>query len=121
MSSGESLLVASRWAEATSGGWADLLVNFQFTDGPAAGHVCEIQYVHSKLMIVRKQMGAHHEYAVSRAAMELLEMPAPMKLTVTPPYILPSTMREGFAVSLFVRRDHLSSQPLVHIPYVEER
>merc|ERR1711964_96439 len=66
----------NRWAQATGGGWADLLINFCFCDGPAALHVCELQFVHTKLMIVRKQMGAHHEYSIFRAANELLELHA---------------------------------------------
>ena len=66
----------NRWARATGGGWADLLINFCFCDGPAEAHVCELQFVHTKLMIVRKQMGAHHEYGIFRAANELLELRA---------------------------------------------
>lgn len=64
----------NRWRQPTGGGWADLLINFIFPDGPAAGHVAELQVVHAKLMVVRTKMGAHHEYAVFRAANELLEL-----------------------------------------------
>lgn len=76
--SGEIKIVRckNRWARATGGGWADLPVNFSFCDGPAALHVCELQFVHTKLMIVRKQMDAHHEYGIFRAANELLELHA---------------------------------------------
>ena len=35
----------NRWARATGGGWADLLINFCFCDGPATWHVCELQFV----------------------------------------------------------------------------
>ena len=44
--SGEILIVRckNRWAQATGGGWADLLINFCFMDGPAAWHVCELQF-----------------------------------------------------------------------------
>merc|ERR1711964_502372 len=66
----------NRWAQETGGGWADLLINFCFCRGPAAWHVCGLQFVHAKLMIVRKQMGAHHEYSIFRAANELLELHA---------------------------------------------
>lgn len=53
-----------------------MLINFSFCDGPAQGHVCELQFVHAQLMIVRKQMGAHREYGIFRAANELLELSA---------------------------------------------
>ena len=45
--SGEIKIVRckNRWARATGGGWADLLINFCFCDGPAALHVCELQFV----------------------------------------------------------------------------
>lgn len=66
------LRVKNRLRNPTDGGWSDVLVNFTFQDGPAAGHVCELQFVHRALMAVRSHMGAHQEYAVYRAAMELL-------------------------------------------------
>merc|ERR1712037_820946 len=37
-------------------------------------HVCELQLCHKDMMTVRKQMGAHHEYAEFRSALELLEV-----------------------------------------------
>merc|ERR1712232_995699 len=50
----------------------DALVNFVFTDDPAQ-HVCELQIMHEKLMTIRADMGAHHDYAQFRGAAELLE------------------------------------------------
>ena len=37
-----------------------MMINFSFTSGPVSGHICELQFVHAKMMLVRKQMGAHH-------------------------------------------------------------
>jgi len=61
-----------RFKEPSSGGWRDALVNFHFTDDPAE-HVCELQVMHSKMMTIRADMGAHHDYAVFRGAVEVLE------------------------------------------------
>ena len=49
--SGEIKIVRckNRWARATGGGWADLLINFCFCDGPAEAHVCELQFVRTGL------------------------------------------------------------------------
>merc|ERR1712031_38216 len=59
-------------SEATSGGWRDVLVNVVFRDD-SDPHICEIQIVHRLFMRVRTDMGAHRDYGVFRAAMELLE------------------------------------------------
>jgi hypothetical protein len=64
--------VKNRLQKPTDGGWADCLINFVFTDDPH-GHICKIQLVHDKLMLVRKNMGAHESYAFYRSAVELLE------------------------------------------------
>ena len=62
-----------RFSCPTSGGWADIMVNFYFaSDGRR--HICELQLVHTQLYTIRKNMGAHATYAVFRAAMELLRM-----------------------------------------------
>jgi hypothetical protein len=66
------LRVKNRFDNPTSGGWADFMISFRFADDPN-GHICEVQLIHDKLMTVRKQMGAHHEYAEFRSALELLE------------------------------------------------
>lgn len=64
--------VKNRWETATSGGWSDVLITFHFADDPAK-HVCEVQLVHSDMMMVRKQMEAHAGYTTFRCALELLE------------------------------------------------
>jgi hypothetical protein len=64
--------VKNRLKEANDSGWADCLINFVFTDDPT-DHVCELQLVHSKMMLVRKNMGAHSSYSFFRTANELLE------------------------------------------------
>merc|ERR1711934_307733 len=66
------LRVKNRFAEPTSGGWADFMISFRFRSDPNQ-HVCELQLCHKDMMNVRKKMGAHHEYAEFRSALELLE------------------------------------------------
>jgi len=68
--------IKNRFNEPTSGGWADAMVNFRFAAGPEGSmesHVCEIQFVHAQMMLVRKQMGAHYQYEQFRSARELME------------------------------------------------
>jgi hypothetical protein len=62
-----------RFGTPTSGGWADIMINFYFKDDDDQ-HICELQLVHTQLYTVRKNMGAHATYSVFRAALELLEM-----------------------------------------------
>jgi hypothetical protein len=61
-----------RFARPTSGGWADIMVNFHFKDDNSK-HICEVQLVHSQLYGVRKHMGAHKTHGDFRAAKELCE------------------------------------------------
>ena len=62
-----------RFGHPTIGGWADIMVNFYFTDDPNQ-HICELQLVHTQLFTVRKKMGAHKSYGIFRAALELCEV-----------------------------------------------
>jgi len=64
--------VKDRMAKPTSGGWADVMINFSFADDPNA-HVCEIQFAHERMITDRKEGGAHHGYGIYRAAFEILE------------------------------------------------
>jgi hypothetical protein len=48
----EILRTKSRFAQPTSGGWRDLVLNIRFT-ADRSKHVCEVQFVHSKLLLVR--------------------------------------------------------------------
>ena len=66
--------VKDRFTTPSSGGWADAMVNFHFTDGAAAGHVCEVQLVHTKLLLARAGLGGHDAYGAFRATLELLEV-----------------------------------------------
>ena len=68
----EVLRVKDRFTNPTSGGWRDCMVNFRMVADPH-NHVCELQLVHKQLMLVRQEMGGHHEYNVFRGALELLE------------------------------------------------
>jgi hypothetical protein len=62
-----------RFGTPTSGGWADIMLNFHFENDEGV-HICEVQLVHSQMFTMRKNMGAHKTYSVFRAALELLEM-----------------------------------------------
>lgn len=84
-----------RFEEPTAAGWADLMCNVvlhpvvvpvssarrfrRMVKGrvrsrtSCEGHVCEIQFVHRKLMLVRSQMGGHTLYDSARYSAELLE------------------------------------------------
>jgi len=66
------LRMKMRFQAPSDGGWRDALVNFVFTDDPSQ-HVCELQIMHEKMMTIRADMGAHHDYAQFRGAAELLE------------------------------------------------
>ena len=52
--------VKNRFASPTDGGWRDIMLNIVFVDTMEM-HVCELQFVHAKLLSVRKQLGAHGE------------------------------------------------------------
>jgi len=66
------LRIKDRFAAPTSGGWADVLVNFVFEDD-ATKHVVELQLQHENLLLVRKEGGGHKDYNEFRSAFELLE------------------------------------------------
>ena len=66
------LRIKDRFANPTSGGWADVLVNFVLEDD-AAKHVVELQLQHENLLLVRKEGGGHKDYNEFRSAFELLE------------------------------------------------
>ena len=75
--SSQSLLricrVKNRFASPTAGGWTDCTVNFFFVDDPNR-HVCELQFIHNKLLHQRKTLGGHQFYAAFRCAYECLEL-----------------------------------------------
>ena len=64
--------IKCRFTAPTSGGWADMLVNFSFTNDPNA-HICELQLQHEMLLVIRKEGKAHEAYAAFRSAFEVLE------------------------------------------------
>ena len=51
------------------------MINFKLKGDPTH-HICEVQLVLEKLLVVRTQLGGHKEYAVLRSAVELLEVNA---------------------------------------------
>jgi hypothetical protein len=63
--------IKNRFSKPTSAGWADLMINFCFKSDPNK-HICELQAIHIDMFLVRKEMGAHHEYSKFRWAMEIL-------------------------------------------------
>ena len=50
-----------RFSRPTAAGWADAMINFVCLggSGAAAGHVCELQLVHSTMLKARKEFGGH--------------------------------------------------------------
>eukprot|EP00930_Biecheleria_cincta_P056795 TRINITY_DN4284_c0_g1_i1.p1 TRINITY_DN4284_c0_g1~~TRINITY_DN4284_c0_g1_i1.p1 ORF type:complete len:903 (-),score=169.33 TRINITY_DN4284_c0_g1_i1:656-3364(-) len=66
--------VKDRFSKPSGGGWADAMINFHFVGGEAAGHVCEFQLVHNKLLLARAGLGGHDAYGAFRATLELLEL-----------------------------------------------
>jgi hypothetical protein len=67
------LRVKDRFSNPTPGGWMDVMVSVEIK-GDRNKHVCEVQFVHTNLLLIRKGMGGHDEYAVYRSAVELLEV-----------------------------------------------
>eukprot|EP00729_Bicosta_minor_P002571 gene2571-2804_t len=64
--------IKNRFANPTSGGWGDVMVNFYFEKDPQK-HIVELQLMHDRMMTVRKKQGAHAAYNQARTAAELLE------------------------------------------------
>jgi hypothetical protein len=72
----EVLRVKDRFSEPTGGGWSDVLINLRFPAKPGQPNPLpwEIQMVHVKMLVVRKDMGGHEAYAQYRAACEILDL-----------------------------------------------
>lgn len=70
------LRVKDRFSEPTEGGWADMLINLRFPSEYFGDALlpCEIQMVHSQMMLIRRNMGAHKKYAKFRCATEVLAL-----------------------------------------------
>ena len=83
-----------RFTTPTSGGWADLLLNFVFVDDEEA-HVVELQVQHETLLRVRKEGNAHEKYNSFRAAFEILETAghAPVD-SISESYVRPVTLQK---------------------------
>ena len=65
--------VKDRATKATRAGWMDVMINVTLASD-VESHVCEVQVVHSKMMVVRAALGGHTSYAKLRAASEMLEV-----------------------------------------------
>ena len=63
----------NRFENPIVGGWADILINAVFQRDPKL-HIFEIQLVHQKLSVMRKQVGGHSDYKTTRAASEILRL-----------------------------------------------
>ena len=66
------LRMKNRFIQASAGGWADILINFTFSDDDEQ-HVMELQVHHEKMVNVRTGGMGHKAYDRSRSAFELLE------------------------------------------------
>ena len=82
----EVIRIKDRFAQPTSGCWADCLVNFRFAPlhkqapgsllayhKPLTTHVCELQVQLDEMLTARKQGGGHASYGTYRGAFETLE------------------------------------------------
>eukprot|EP00039_Didymoeca_costata_P022470 m.4612 g.4612 ORF g.4612 m.4612 type:complete len:741 (+) comp3029_c0_seq2:396-2618(+) len=63
--------IKERFSTQTSGGWADILVNFYFKKDPHK-HICEVQLAHKNLLMIRNEFHGHKKYNQFRTAFELL-------------------------------------------------
>jgi hypothetical protein len=68
----EIVSVWNRFAEPTTGGWADVLVQFAF-DADDNRHIVEVRLVHQDLALVAEEHNALGPYVKTRSALELLE------------------------------------------------
>ena len=65
--------IKDRFVEKPSpGGWRDLMINFYFIADPNR-HVCEVQVVHSRMLVARQGLPGHLIYDRVRNAQEILE------------------------------------------------
>ena len=64
--------IKDRFTSPTEGGWRDCMINISFVDDPDQ-HICEVQLIHTKLMLARKGMAGHNDYVTFRSAIELRE------------------------------------------------
>ena len=65
--------IKDRFVEKPSpGGWRDLMINFFLRDDPHR-HVCEVQIVHSRMLVARQGLPGHAIYDKVRNAIEILE------------------------------------------------
>ena len=69
----EFVRMKQRYAVPSSGGWRDIMVNFAFLDEKTR-HICELQIVHEKMLLLRAGGGGHADYNKCRAAVEFLEL-----------------------------------------------
>jgi hypothetical protein len=98
----------SRFGKPTSGGWADIMINFYFKDDEEGwAHICEIQLVHAHLYGVRKNMGAHKNYSDFRAALELCE-----KVGADPEEGSDATVLEALVWKKSTRRSSVTPAPM---------
>jgi hypothetical protein len=96
-----------RFGQPTSGGWADIMINFYFkNDEEGWAHICEIQLVHAHLYSVRKNMGAHQNYNDFRAALELCE-----KVGADPEEGSDATILEALVWKKSMRRSSVAPAP----------
>jgi hypothetical protein len=65
--------VTNRFERQTSGGWADIFINFEFVTDTLFNHVHELQIQHRKLVRIRKDFEEDSHYAGLRVLDELLK------------------------------------------------
>jgi hypothetical protein len=70
----EIVRIKNRFQKPTDGGWADILTNCYLKECKMAhNHICEIQISHTRLTLVRADLGGNDCYSEFRSAREKLE------------------------------------------------
>jgi hypothetical protein len=67
--------VKDRSNNMTSMNWMDVMVNLTL-NSDTSEHVCEVQIVHTKMLVARSELGGHGPYGKLRAANEILALRA---------------------------------------------
>jgi hypothetical protein len=101
-----------RFLKPTSGGWMDHVTNVRFSSDRNS-HVCEIQFVHKQLLVVREQLGGHEVYNYFRSAMELLDTLGLLKTASSDAGTTSSSSPSSSTISVGITNVEKDMDPLV--------
>ena len=66
--------IKNRFANPTTGGWADISMNLVFDKHDVTSHVVELQIAHKMFWLVREDFNEHDAYGAFRQAYEILRV-----------------------------------------------